>query len=50
MVKGRVVVFYSFECDLGDGWEDFAVHKDPAEKHMQALQMGANILQYAFTH
>lgn len=50
IVKGRVVVFYSFECDLGDGWEDFTVHKDPAEKHIQALQMGANILQYAFTH
>jgi hypothetical protein len=50
IIKGRVVVFYSYECDLGDGWEDFAVHKDPAEKHIQALQMGANILQYAFTH
>lgn len=50
IIKGRVVVFYSYECDLGDGWEDYAVHKDPAEKHIQALQMGANILQYAFTH
>lgn len=50
IIKGRVVVFSSYECDLGDGWEDYAVHKDPAEKHIQALQMGANILQYAFTH
>lgn len=46
--EGRVVVFYSFECDLGDGWEDPEVHKDPAEVRMKALQMGSNIISYAF--
>jgi hypothetical protein len=48
--KGRVVVFYSSECDLGDGWEDASVHHDTPEKHVAALQMGANLVQYAFTH
>lgn len=47
--KGRVVVFYSVETDLGDGWEDPEVHKDAPEKHLQALQMGANLIQYVFT-
>ena len=45
---GRLVCFYTYECDLGDGWEDYIVHKDPPEKHIQALKMGANILQYVF--
>jgi hypothetical protein len=48
--KNKVVVFYSYECDLGDGWEDVSVHHDTQEKHIQALQMGANLIQYAFTH
>lgn len=47
--KGRLICFYSYDCDLGDGWEDPEVHKDSPEKRMQALQMGANILQYVFT-
>ena len=47
--EGRLVCFYSYESDLGDGWEDQAVHKDTQEKRIQALQMGANILSYAFT-
>lgn len=47
--KDRLVVFYDFECDLGDGWEDASVHNDPEEKRQQALQMGANILQYVFS-
>lgn len=47
--KGRLVVFYSVETDLGDGWEDPDVHKDNPEKRMQALQMGANLVQYVFT-
>jgi hypothetical protein len=47
--QGRVVCFYSVETDLNDGWEDPEVHKDPEEKRRQALQMGANIIQYAFT-
>ena len=46
--EGRLVVFYSFQCDLGDGWEDAAVHDDPAEVRAAALQMGANVIQYAF--
>jgi hypothetical protein len=47
--EGRLVVFYTFECDLGDGWEDQAVHKDSDATRQKALQMGANILQYVFT-
>lgn len=46
--EGELVCFYTYECDLGDGWEDRSVHKDPQEKRMQALQMGANIVKYAF--
>ena len=46
--EGRLVVFYTFECDLGDGWEDRDVHKDPEEVRQQALKMGANIVQFAF--
>ena len=46
--EGRVVCFYSYESDLGDGWEDYAVHKDPEELRVKALRMGANLIQYAF--
>ena len=46
--EGRLVCFYSYESDLGDGWEDFDVHKDPEELRQLALRMGANIVQYAF--
>lgn len=46
--EGRVICFYSFESDLGDGWEDKEVHGDPEELRQKALQMGANIIQYAF--
>ncbi|NQY10171.1 MAG: DUF4159 domain-containing protein [Flavobacteriales bacterium] len=46
--KGRLVCFYSFESDLGDGWEDQEVHKDSKETRLKALQMGANLIQYAF--
>ena len=46
--EGRLVCLYTYECDLGDGWEDQAVHKDPEEVRLKALQMGANILQYVF--
>jgi hypothetical protein len=48
IVEGRLVCLYTYETDLGDGWEDQAVHNDPTEKRLQALQMGANILMYAF--
>ncbi|MFN4234045.1 MAG: DUF4159 domain-containing protein [Bacteroidia bacterium] len=44
--KGRLVVFYDYECDLGDGWEDASVHNDSEETRTKALQMGANIIQY----
>jgi len=46
--KGRLVVFYSTETDLGDGWEDPEVHNDSPEKHRQALEMGCNLIQYVF--
>lgn len=49
VLKGRLVAFYSYESDLGNGWEDQSVHKDPEEKRQQALKMGANILTYCFT-
>lgn len=47
--EGKLVCFYDYECDLGDGWEDQSVHKDPEENRQKALKMGANLLQYAFT-
>lgn len=43
----RLVVFYTYESDLGDGWEPKAVHNVPDEKRLAALRMGANILTYA---
>lgn len=46
----RVVVFYLHESDIGDGWEDQQVHKDPPAKRLEALRMGANIAHYALTH
>lgn len=42
----RVVLFYTYETDLGDGWEDYSIHKDSPEKRKEALQMGANIIQF----
>ena len=47
--EGRLVVFYSFECDLGNGWEDQRLYNDPENKRLEALQMGANIISYSFT-
>ncbi len=47
--QGRLVVFYSYECDLGNGWEDQRIHNDPEEKRLQALRMGANLISYCFT-
>ena len=46
-LRGRLVVYYSYESDLGDGWEDPEVHKDPPEKHEDALRMGVNLFAYA---
>lgn len=47
--EGRLVIFYSYECDLGDGWEDPAVHSDSESTRLKALQMGTNIISYVFT-
>jgi len=46
--EGRLVCLYTFQCDLGDGWEDYEVHKDAPEAHQKALKMGSNILSYIF--
>jgi len=45
--KGRLIVFYTYECDLGDGWEDTEVHGDPEEKRQAALKMGTNIILFS---
>lgn len=47
--QDQLAVFYTYECDLGDGWEDADVHYDPPEKHEAALQMGINIIMYCLT-
>lgn len=48
--NNRLVLLYTFETDLGDGWEDPEVHNDPKEVREKALKMGANILNYVFNH
>jgi len=48
--EGRLICFYDFECDLGDGWEDKEVHNDSDENRQKALEMGANIIKLAFTN
>ncbi len=45
---GRLLCFYTYETDLGDGWEDRQVHNDSEQSRLKALQMGANLIQYAF--
>ena len=50
IVDGRLVCLYTFESDIGDGWEDSEVHNDSPAIRLIALQMGANILEYAFTY
>lgn len=47
-IDNRLVLLYTFECDLGDGWEDAEVHNDPIEVREKALKMGANIINYIF--
>ncbi|MGE5424891.1 MAG: DUF4159 domain-containing protein [Syntrophothermus sp.] len=47
--QGRLVLFYSYECDLGDGWEDPDVHHDSEEIRTKALKMGADLLEYVFS-
>jgi hypothetical protein len=48
--EGRLVVFYSYECDLGNGWEDPRIHNDLEAKRQEALKMGANLISYSFTN
>ena len=48
--ENRLVLLFTFESDLGDGWEDPAVHNDPPEVREKALRMGANIISYVFKH
>jgi len=48
--KGRMVCYYTYECDLGNGWEDFGTYPgDTQETRLQALKMGANLIQYVLT-
>ena len=47
-IEGRIVLLYTYETDLGDGWEDTDVHNNPQNVREKALKMGANILNYAF--
>jgi hypothetical protein len=49
-LDGRLAVFYSYQSDLGDGWEDPEVHHDPPEKREAALRMGVNLFSYAVGH
>ncbi|SEA31819.1 protein of unknown function [Flavobacterium gillisiae] len=49
-IENRLVLLYTFECDLGDGWEDAEVHNDPVAVREKALKMGANIISYIFNN
>ncbi|MDG1766387.1 MAG: DUF4159 domain-containing protein [Flavobacteriales bacterium] len=44
--EGRLVCFYDYECDLGDAWEDWEVHKDPEALRQKAFEFGANMIQF----
>ena len=46
--EGRLICFYTYECDLSDGWEDQVVHNNSQATRKEALQMGVNMLQYVF--
>lgn len=46
--KGRLVIYYDYESDIGDGWEDPDIHHDSPEIRQKALEMGANLLEYVF--
>lgn len=47
--EGKMVCFYTYESDLGDGWEDQSVHKDSEKTRRKALEMGSNMIEYVFT-
>ena len=48
--EGRLICYYTYESDLGDGWEDIEIHNDSQNIRILALKMGANILQYVLTN
>jgi hypothetical protein len=48
--QGRLILFYDYESDLSDGWEDDSIHNNPKDVREKALKMGSNIIQYAFTN
>lgn len=48
-LENRLVCLFTYESDLGDGWEDPEVHNDPEEARLKALRMGANIIAYVFS-
>ena len=48
--NNRLILLYTYECDLGDGWEDAEVNNDPKEVRDKALKMGSNILNYIFNN
>jgi hypothetical protein len=50
IIENKIVLLYTYECDLGDGWEDPEVNNDPLEVRDKALKMGANIINYIFTN
>ena len=47
-IETKLVLLYTYECDLGDGWEDPEVHNDPKEVRDRALKMGSNLINYVF--
>ena len=49
-IDTKLVLLYTYECDLGDGWEDPEVNNDPFPVREKALKMGANIINYIFTN
>ena len=46
--ENRLVLLFTYESDLGDGWEDPSIHNDPPDVRDKALKMGANIIKFAF--
>ena len=48
-VRGRLVLFYSYESDLGNGWEDASVHDVPPEPREEAIRMGVNVVLFALS-
>ena len=49
-IEDRLVVLYTYESDISDGWEDLAVHNNPPELREKALKMGSNIISFVFNH